>query len=56
MTYKEGDVVTFKNYDIKKEDDKLIVCDIRQIPTYYKGEYVIDPNGTYTSALKSDAM
>ena len=47
MTYKEGDVFTFKNYDIKKEDDKMIVCDIRQIPTYYKGEYVIAPNGTH---------
>lgn len=48
MTYKEGDRVTFKNYNITKEDGKLIVCDIRQIPTYYKGEYTIDTNETYT--------
>lgn len=48
MKYKEGDKVTFKNYDIKKEDGKLIVCDIRQIPTNYEGEYIIDPNVAYT--------
>jgi hypothetical protein len=49
MAYKKGDIVTFKDYNIKKEDGKLIVCDIRQIPTFHKGEYVIDTNGTYTT-------
>ena len=32
---------------MKREGDKLIVCDIRQISTYYKGEYEIDPSMGY---------